>query len=463
MLVARDRGAHASPGQIGGPTAARSYVERSFAFACFISLLAANVILFSPHVAGVPIRCILSAGMLVLSAALFPDDALAAVRNNTLLLILAAGLALEGTFVSAMNGAPINQVAEQILEVHVQTAIVILATAILARVCGARACVFALVAVVGLTSFVAVLQMLHVQPAWNIRAHLGAFARSEDSPDLIDNRPTGLSFSPIELTTQICVAFAAYAVVRDRALRLKDQFSKPDLLIIMALGAMFVGSIASGTRAPILGGIIFLALYAALRRSAWLVLLLFCGGLLMYILWPVVLSIIQASAPRVVETSDNSAAARIVFAYYGAHLFIDNPLGYGLTFDPTQMWTKYWSQLYMMQGAAGAEIHPLHDYLNSMINIYGIGILLFIPLAAKILKDSRHDMLFFIPYIVQIMFHNSGPFYNDVILYFTTAAISVAPRPPVLAQSGRKRTRVTRYVPYRGRFGRRFGASLPAR
>jgi hypothetical protein len=448
---------------VGGSTADRSYVERSFAFACFFSLLAANVILFSPHIAGVPIRCILSAGMLVLSASVFPNDALAVMRKNVLVLLLAGGLALEGTFVSIVNGAPINAVAEQVLEVHVQTAIVILATAILARVCGARACVWALVAVVGLTTFVAILQMLHVQPAWNLRAHLGAFARSEDSPDIIDNRPTGLSFSPIELTTQICVAFAAFAVVRDRQLRLKTQLNKPDLLILGALGALVVGSFASGTRAPILGGLIFLALYAALRRSSWLVLLLVCGGLLMYILWPILLSIIQSSAPRVVSTDDNSVAARAVFAYYGARLFIDNPLGYGLTFDPTQMWTKYWSDLYMMQGAAGAEIHPLHDYLNSMMNIYGIGIFLFIPLAAKVLKGTRQMMIFFIPYMVQIMFHNSGPFYNDVILYFTTAAISVAPGAPQTAANGWKRARAMRYVPAAARTGRRFGSGLAVR
>ena len=183
----------------------------------------------------------------------------------------------------------------------------------------------------------------------------------------------------------------------------------------------------SGTRAPILGGLIFLVLYALQRRSFWLALTVIGGMLLAYLVWPVVVDLIQSSAPRVMVTDDNSAAARIVFAYYGVRLFLANPLGYGLTFDPTQLWPQYWPDLYIMKAAAGAQVHPLHDYSLSMLNMYGIGLLLFVPLVVKLLKQSGKNLLFFVPYIVQISFHNSGPFYNDMILWFAVAAISAAP------------------------------------
>jgi hypothetical protein len=62
-----------------------------------------------------------------------------------------------------------------------------------------------------------------------------------------------------------------------------------------------------------------------------------------------------------------------------------------------------------------------------MLNTYGIGIMLLVPLAARLLYRSRAVLMFFIPYIVHIMFHNSGPFWNDMIIWFVVAVLSVAP------------------------------------
>ena len=424
MPIAADHRVLNTVAQYGSLYDRRSFVDRAVAFSCFIVLLAANVLLFSPHVAGVPVRSLISAATLVLCAAIFPGDALLVLRNNVLLLILAAGLALEGSFVSFVNGAPVSDVVQQVIEVHVQTAVVLLAAATLARVCGPRACIFAIVAVIGLTASVAVLQLMHVEAAWAVRHALGPLAADENSPNLVDQRPTGLSFSPIWLATQLCLAFAAFAAVRDKEQRAKLHINSADPLLIIGLGVFFVTCIASGTRAPILGGLIFLVLYAVQRRSSWLALLVLASTLLMYIVWPLVVEVIQSSSPRVMVTDDNSAAARVVFAYYGIRLFLANPLGYGLTFDPTQLWPRYWSDLYTMKAAAGAQVHPLHDYSLSMINMYGIGILLFVPLVVRLLKQSRASLIFFVPYIVQISFHNSGPFYNDMILWFAVAAVS---------------------------------------
>lgn len=460
MLAAVDRRAASIAGHYGSLHQYGS-VHRSFAFSCFILLLAANVALFAPHVAGAPVRSILSAGTLALCAAIFPAEALLALKKNSLLLALAAGLAVEGSFVSFVNGAAAGDVVQQVMEVHLQTAVVLLATATLARVCGARACIIAIVAVIGLTAFVAIFQMMHVTWAWDMRHALGPLATAEDSTTLVDHRPTGLSFSPIWLATQLCLAFAAFAAVRDKELRLNLQINSVDPVLIIGLALFFVTCLASGTRAPILGGLIFLILYALQRRSWSFAVFVIGGMLLMYIVWPLVVDAVQAGAPRVMVTDDNSAAARIVFAYYGTQLFLANPLGYGLTFNPISMWPQYWPDLYMMKGAAGAQVHPLHDYALSMLNMYGIGLLLFVPLIGRLLKQSSKSLLFFVPYIVHISFHNSGPFYNDMILWFAVAAISAAPSAATL-QSNRFVTaargqRFSRGLPPTGAAGRPAG------
>ncbi len=61
-----------------------------------------------------------------------------------------------------------------------------------------------------------------------------------------------------------------------------------------------------------------------------------------------------------------------------------------------------------------------------MLNIYGIGLLLFAPVVARLLWHSRASLIFFIPYVVHIVFHNSGPFYNDNVIWFVIAAIAAA-------------------------------------
>ena len=80
----------------------------------------------------------------------------------------------------------------------------------------------------------------------------------------------------------------------------------------------------------------------------------------------------------------------------------------------------------MMPAPRGARENELHNYLATMLNIYGIGILLLAPLLAKVLRQARASLIFFLPYVVQILFHNSGPFYNDNVIWFVIAAIAAA-------------------------------------
>ena len=166
--------------------------------------------------------------------------------------------------------------------------------------------------------------------------------------------------------------------------------------------------------------------YVMLRRQTWLAFAVVLGAALIYLAWPLLMGFIEGEAPRVLRTDDKSAAARSVFAYYGIRLFVDNPVGYGFGFVPYELWAPYWPELYMMRGSRGTQENMLHNYVLSMINIYGVGILILAPLAIKLLIRSSVYLIFFIPYAVHILFHNSGPFYSDTIIWFVIAAIGAA-------------------------------------
>jgi hypothetical protein len=110
---------------------------------------------------------------------------------------------------------------------------------------------------------------------------------------------------------------------------------------------------------------------------------------------------------------------------FGLILFRDNPLGYGLEFSPVDHWTDYWHYLYTLPSAVVVQTRELHNYALNMLNTYGIGLLLLLPTAFGLLRRGKASLIFFVPYIVHIAFHNSGPLWNDMIIWFVIAAISV--------------------------------------
>lgn len=420
-------------------------LERILALSAFATLVAFYVALPSLKFAGMPLRGLLALGVLAILLLARPSVAAMAFWRYLPLIGLAAGLALLGLFVSVVNRDPIDVIVQTLLEVHLQLVVLTLVATILAEICGARLCMWAIVAVIGGSAFVALLQMLDVDRAWDIRTSLGPLARDELRPGAVDRRPTGLSYSPIQLSTQLCLAFAAFAAVRyaDRLRTIGSRSADPAVLI--ALLFLFAGSIAAATRSPILGGIIFLVAYVAFSRQIWLAVAIALGAMLIYLAWPLLSGFIQSEAPRLLRTDDRSAAARSVFAWYGTRLFIDNPIGYGFGFHPAELWAPYWPELYMMRGSRGTQENMLHNYVLSMINIYGVGILLFAPLAIKLLIRAGLYCLFFIPYAVHILFHNSGPFYSDTIIWFVIAAIGAA-----TARSTRRAVGHSHSMPPRG-------------
>jgi hypothetical protein len=400
-----------------------SGLAKGLAFFAFAGLLLSTVALNSFKIRGGA-----AIGVLGLLLIFYLDLAKEVLRRNALLLGFGAAIAMLGIFVSLVNNAPLGVLARAVTEVHIQAAITIMVAATLAQICGARAAMWAIVGVVGLSALVATAQAMDIEPAWMLRRALGPFANEElDGMNLGERRAPGLSYSPIQLSTQLCLALAVFLAVRDKFRSSFVAHRTADPMVIPALLVMFGACVACATRSPILGGVIFLGLYALHRRTTWLALMLALGAVVLYLAWPLLLEFIQGAAPRLARTDDNSANARSTLVYYGLRLFADNPLGYGLSFAPMTMWMPYWPDIYMMQAPRGVRENDLHNYVINMINMYGVGLLLLIPIAVKLLRGASASLIFFVPYVIQILFHNAGPFYNDNVIWFVFAAIAAVP------------------------------------
>jgi hypothetical protein len=397
-------------------------------------LLLVNIALISWSVASLPVRAFLAFGFLVAVIQLYPDVASRALVRHRPVLALAAALAALGIFVSLANGTGFETIFRAVLEVHVQIAVTLIFATIVCEVAGARASAMVIVCCVGLTALVAMLQFANVDVAWHLREILGVFqgqALNEDG-SFVHGRPMGLSYSPIHLATQLCLAFGAYvAVEATQRTDYSRRSAAADPRVIAAVILLIAASVVSGTRSPIVGAVIFLMLYAARRQSAWLLVLLLIGAALVYFVGAQLLESFQSAQPRLVRVDDDSAIGRLALWKFGLLLFRDNPLGYGFGFTPSEHWMSYWRDVYTMQGADDIKTKQLHNYIINLINTYGVGLILVMPLVVSLLRSVRSHLIYFVPYAAHIMFHNSGPFWNDTLIWFVIGAISatkLAPR-----------------------------------
>lgn len=405
----------------------RSLIERGTALFLIVALLMVNLAIINLRVANFPVRAAGAVLLLGAAAVIYPGVLWASIRQHALLLWLSFGLAVLGGFVSMVYGTPFGRIWQGIMETSIQVAVTLIVVTVLAKIAGFRASAFAVVAVIAASVAVAALQFVGFEPAWTFREWLGSLQNEPAFTPLINRRPMGFSYSPIQLSTQICVAFAVYAAAREYGRRQAMERVSADPMILAALGFLVVGSIVTLTRSPILGAAIFFLVYAVRRPGSWLLFLGLLGILVLYLIGPLLLDAVQENAPRVVRTNDDSAAARISMNTFGILLFADNPLGYGYAFKPSDHFTKFWQFLYNTPHPSAVQDKELHNYVLSMLNTYGVGLLLLVPLVVALLRRGSHMIIFFVPFIVHIIFHNSGPFWNDIPFWFGIAALSATP------------------------------------
>ena len=382
-------------------------------------LVLVNIALISLAIASIPVRSILSVVLLGIFSILRPNVLQRAVSRHSLVFLLAGILAAAGCFSSFVNGANAAVVFRSLLEVHVQAIVTLLFAAVASELAGPRAAVAAFVGAVGVSAGVAFMQMGGLDFAWSLREALGGLQDHDlhEDSSFLNRRPMGLSFSPIHLATQACLAFAAYT-----GLKFWEQetaaTSTIDWRFLLAVGALVAVSITCATRSPILGAAIFLAGYLAMKGGKAAAILLLASGGALYLAAPIILDAMQGSEMRAFRAGDNSSTGRLPLVTFGMLLFLDNPLGYGFDFASQDHWTKFWPEIYSMPSAGVIRVAELHNYFLNMLTTYGIGLLLTVPLVALLLWRGREFLPVFIPYIAHITFHNSGPFWNDTLFWF---------------------------------------------
>ena len=341
-------------------------------------------------------------------------------------------MATLGVVVSFFNATPVGDVVGQLIEIHVQAAINIVLGGAVVLICGRKAVLQSILIAVGLSSIFALAQAIGFEPAWTIRGIIGNIQGEvfEKYGFFYDRRPMGLSLSPILLATQLCLAFAAVGVYYERKIRPSGQRKIFENGVLVALVLFVIICFASGNRSPILGAVVFFAIYTIVRRPKYFLILAPVAFALGVWVLPQVLSLAADTGSRVVETGDASSEGRATLVYYGILLLERQPFGYGFDFDSTRYWQTYWSDVSNMPSPGTIIVYPLHNYLLMMLCFYGLPLLLFIPFVVRMLWPHRTLLVYFVPYIIHIVFHNTGPFWNDFMIWFVTAlGMSVAVRP----------------------------------
>lgn len=402
-------------------------LERAFALSGLVILTAMNVALPSWGIGPYPARGMVAVLLLGLLSVFYTARLIQVFQQYMPIVQVAAILAALGTFLSVLNGAPAQVILNTLIEVHLQVLVTLLLAGIVAQICGMRACVLVLASVIAASGAVAVLQMLNVEAAWQARVSLGALQDQLREVNPYEKaRPSGLSYSPIQLTTQLCLAFAVFAAWRERVRAAAGVGRTQDPAVLIALALLVFMSFASQTRSPLAGAFVFFAIYSLSHRGSLVPVLVAAAGAILYFAWPSLVDMVQSTQSRVVRVADDSVWNRFTLGGFGVRLFLDNPLGYGFAFDPSQLWMTYWREIYHLPGAGAVQSKELHNYFLNMANTYGIGLLLIGPLVVKLLYRARGTLLFFVPYLLHIAFHNVGPFWNDNIIWLSIAALWIA-------------------------------------
>lgn len=418
----------------------KSRAVRSAAAFVVWFLVLFNIALISLEVASIPIRGMLASALLAILALVAPTLFLRALARHSWILLLAGVLAFIGTFVSVANSVPPAIIGRMILEVHIQSAVTLLLAAMLVQLAGPKAAVSAFCAAIAVTALFAVIQFADIDFGWRVREALGDLQGQNLSEDgsFINRRPMGASYSPIHLSTQACLAFAAYASWQLRKRESSDDTVAINTAILLGLAAMVSLSFLSETRSPILGAVIFLGVYMVSRGRAITRFLVFVIAVCAIAAAPLVLDLMDGSESRVFRIGDNSSTGRLPLVKFGLKLLADNPLGYGFGFESTKFWTLYWQEIYTLPSAGVIREAELHNYLLNMALTYGFGLLLVLPLVIQLLWNGRASLIAFLPYTVHILFHNTGPFWNDTLFWFVVGAISATNYVAPNEQDGRR-------------------------
>lgn len=394
-------------------------------FLCLISLyFFISISLVRLFVAGVPVRSLLAIAIPSLIFMLYPTVIKLSLREMRKPLLVVLYAAIIGFFISILNQLPLNKVVGQLIEIHVQAAVGLISGCALLKIIGPRKLIWSFIFAVVISSIFAVLQALGIDFSWRIREALQTI-QTYDIDNLFLNerlRAMGLSFSPVHLATQICLAFAGYYGLKIyQSSHRRFQKLEEEKWIYFAILAALIVLVLSGNRSPILGFIVFLALFVTYSRPLIAIvssMVLIPCITLVYFYPDFLLNILSETGLRAFRVGDKSSEGREVLRAFGLLLFLDHPLGYGLIFKSTEYAAEYWDKLYSYTNPTTIYNNVVHNYYMNMTHKYGIMIM---PLAIYVVKNIYKNLyltLAFIPYAIHIFFHNDGPLQSDFLIWY---------------------------------------------
>ena len=394
--------------------AAKAYLGLLFALALFALGIMTSIFAVNLYIAAVPMRALLILASLAVAVLSSWQDLWMALRHCKKLLAVIAAVMMLGIFVSLLNGAAPAMMLKQIIEIHLQAVVGLILAALLIEHFGPQAIVEIFLLAWAFSAIIAIAQASGFEPAWQLRAWLGDLMNDPAITKAFyseQKRALGLSFTPVHLASQTCLAFAAFFAHRYFVTSgaILNRLDGP--LIITAL-IMILVCIASGNRSPLLGFAVFLALYIIIVSPR--LMLIFAPVILLASAGAVELfSVLGDSGARIASTSDGSATGRLTLSLYGLRLFLDQPWGYGLLFESTNLSGAYSQFVAGMENPAVIKHFALHNYFLQMLNKYGILLLFLIPLLIPRSKAVLTGWFAFLPYIIHITFHNEGPLTSD--------------------------------------------------
>jgi|GEM_PF-1200140 len=375
------------------------------------------------NVGGLPVRGGVAIVALFAMALTDPQATERALRRQAGMLLLLLGVALLGAVVSMLNGISAVNLLQQIMEIHLQAAVFLVLGAVVAEVYGGAMLVLLFAGAIGVSALFAVAQFVGLGPAWSIRDMVASFTHEPVRYDR--SRPPGLAVTPVALATHLTLALAAVVVWRQRLNEAMGAPRRFDPVVLAAVGVFSLVCMASGNRSPIIGAALFLAIYSAIRAPrAFLIVAPF--ALMAIPLAGLIFDALESTGMRAFMVGDKSSEGRGTLFFYGLQLFLERPVGYGLGFTPTQYWGNHMELLLSFPNSQPALQVELHNYPLTMLNYYGLGILMVLPPAFLMIRRHASMILAFLPYATHILFHNYGPFAkNDFLVFTVFAAVSM--------------------------------------
>ena len=335
-----------------------------------------SISLVTWQIASIPVRSVFAIGCVGLVAMFRWELITQSIMNHRIKHIIIALAAIFGAVSSMLSGEIPAVMGRQLLEIHVQCFVAMILGGVMVSVWGVRRVTFVLLGCIGVTSLVALMQYVNIGPAWDIRATLGSIQGDPPTTQVWYTRhfrALGVSLSPVIYATQICLGFAAYWMYRAHQTR-GLSLVRLDFAIVFAFILFVVLSIISGNRSPLLGGVFFIMVYV-LSRDARVALLCVAGGLIALPMMLFFMASLEQSGLRVANTSDGSALGRFTLGSYGIRLFLNQPMGYGLGFNPRDHWPEHWEFLQHMANAQAIRHYGLHNFFLNSLNKYGLPII----------------------------------------------------------------------------------------